>query len=240
MNSHTKLLSAVLAVGSLLLLSGCAKYNAISLPRLTSHADKSENYKNKNVILEHKVFTKQDCATYLGRKNVLKKGFQPVQLTLTNTTDRSYTYSSSTLSLQTVPTELVAKKVKFSTAGRVVGYSAAAAACAASLAAIIVCVPCSCPLWVPLIFLPSGPATLSFSAAAIIDGIKSSKENKELMVDFNTKSFPQEGTLKPYQTINGIVFVPKKLFRNDFTFTLNDDRDKTVVLHSISDPIDVK
>jgi len=67
MNKQTQLLSVVLAIGSLLLLSGCANYKAMSLPKLARHADSAENSKNKTVTLDHKVFTKANCKTYLGR-----------------------------------------------------------------------------------------------------------------------------------------------------------------------------
>lgn len=241
MNKQTKLLTAVLAVGSLLLLSGCANYKAMSLPQLAQHSDKFEK---KNVSLEYKIFTKVDCQEYLGRKKLLKKGYQPVQLTITNNTNRSYTYSASSLSLPIVPAELVAKKVKFSTAGRIIGYSAAAAgfvtlaACAFSITGALI--PAACKVGFA-IMIPSGYLATGFSLAALADGIKSGKANKELTVDFATKAFLLNGIIRPYQTINGIVFVPKKSFNTNFTFTLNDaDTNKTVVLNSRSENIDVK
>jgi len=248
MNKSTQLLSAVLAVGSLLLLSGCASYKAVPLPYLTKQTNSSVSSKNKNITLEHKVFTKADCKTYLGRKNILKKGYQPVQLALTNNTDRTYTYSTASLSLPTVQTELIAEKVKFSTAGRVLGSGAAAvgfvtcAACAIPIIGALGGVGASAGLAAILfIMAPAGFVATGFSVAALTDGIKSGKANKKLTIDFAAKAFPQEGILKPYQTINGIVFVPKKSFNNDFTFTLNDAQtNKPLVLSSNSDLLNVK
>jgi hypothetical protein len=242
-NKQTTLLTAVLAVGSLLLLSGCAKYKAMPLPKIAPE--------KKGLTLEHKVFTKQDCKTYLGRKNVLKKGFQPVQLTLTNNTDHSYTYSSSSLSLPTVPAKLVAKKVKFSTAGRILGYGAAAAGfvtLAAYAFPLFGALTAGCHLpagagyaAIPLIMVPAGTCATGFSIAAVTDGIKSGKANKKLIIDFANKEVPLSGILKPYQIMTGVIFVPKKSFNNNFTFTLNDaDTNKAVVLSSDSELVDVK
>lgn len=241
MNKQTKLLTAVLAVGSLLLLSGCAKYKAIPLTQPKVLTDK------KGLTLEHKVFTKQDCATYLGRKNVLKKGYQPIQLTITNNTDRSYTYSSSSLSLPIVPAEFVAKKVKFSSTGRIIGYSALALTSIAGI--IFVGLPAAFfmnPLGlsgegVAFVSFASFFGALGFPIAASVDGTKSHEANKELAVDFAEKAVSREGIIRPGQTLNGIVFVAKNNFKKDFTFTVNDlQNNKAVVLSSTSELINVK
>ena len=241
MNKQFKLLTAVLAVGSLLLLSGCAKYNAMTLPQLTQHSHQSEK---KNLSLEHKVFDKADCKTYLGRKNILKKGFQPVQLTIANNTDHTYIYSTTSLSLPTVPSEIVAKKVKFSSLGRFLGYSAAGSIFFAPIIPIATTIACCNHPLAGLILLGCniilGATSAGFWAIGITDGLNSHKANKELSADFADKELPFKGLLNPYQTISGIVFVPKKSFNTNFTFTLNDtDTDKAVVLSSGSN-VDVK
>jgi hypothetical protein len=236
-NKQTKLLSAVLAVGSLLLLSGCAKYNAMPLQHLVKHADSSETSETKNITLEHKVFDKADCKTYLGKKNILKKGFQPVQLTVTNNSDRSYIYSTSSLSLSTVPAEVVAKKVHFSTGGRAVGIGLAAATVAIiAVTAIVGGGSCLGEAWFWQYIFPTAllSSSVPFAAGAIVAGTKDSRANAELEADFTAKAFPREGVLRPHQTINGIVFVAKNSFKEDFTFTVNDLKtDKAVVLSSL-------
>ena len=241
MNKQTRLLSAVLAVGSLLLLSGCANYKAMTLPQLTQHSHQSEK---KNLSLEHKVFDKADCQEYLGRKNLLKKGFQPVQLTVTNNTNRNYVYSSSSLSLPTVPVEVVAKKVYYSTGGRAVGVGIAAAVGSVLAVTAIVggCGVLGASWFWHYVFPPallfSG---VPFTAGATASGIKASKANKDLKVDFVSKAFPREGILRPYQSINGIVFVQKKSFNPNFTFILNDtNSNKAVILNSVSNNITIQ
>lgn len=245
MKKYTKLFTALLAVSSLLLLAGCAHYKASRLPNLAEHTYSSETAKNKNVTLNHKVFDKADCKTYLGSKNILKKGYQPIQLTIMNNTDRTYTYSTTSLNLPTVPSKIVAQKVKFSTTGRILGYGAAGSVFFAPIIPAITFIgSCSHPLVAMiLIGYTTILATTSavFYATGITDCKKSAKANKERTVDFSDKAFPLNGTLKPYQSINGLVFVPKKSFNNNFTFTLNDaDINKALVLSSVSENINVK
>lgn len=232
MNKKTQLLSTVVAVGSLLLLAGCAHYKAKPLQHLTTTTD------SRNVTLSYKAFDKHECKKYLG-KNVLRKKYQPVQLTITNPTEHTYTYSASSFSLPTVPAELVAKKVHFSVAGRAVGYGLVAATIFVPLTVIAATFSfCIIPT---LLYIPATVGAAPFAAASIIDGVKASSANKELDIDFSTKAIQSEGVLRPGQTLNGLFFVPKKSFSNDFTFTLNGEKSgKTLVLHSMPQAVEVK
>jgi hypothetical protein len=238
-NKQFKLLTAVLAVGSLLLLAGCAKYKAMPLYQPKVLADK------KGLTLEHKVFTKQDCATYLGRKNLLKKGYQPIQLTLTNNSDRSYTYSASSLSLPIVPAEKVALKVETSTWGRFFGYglSAGALGTVSSVffhAAYGAGIFCLGPVGM-ILGATAAVGSYTCFVASIADTVKSNNSNKKLSADFAEKAVSREGIIRPYQTVNGIVFVEKNDFKKDFTFTVNDlQTNKVVVLHSHAEYVTIK
>jgi hypothetical protein len=236
MNKQTTLLTAVLAVGSLLLLAGCAKYKAMPLFQPKVLSDK------KGLTLEHKVFNQKDCQTYLGRKNLLKKGFQPIQLTVTNNTDRSYTYSSSSLSLPIVPAEKVALKVETSTWGRFFGYSLSASALGTASSAFFHAA--SVTILGPVGWILGATAAVGGATcfvASIADTVKSNKSNKKLSADFAEKALSREGILRPYQTVNSIVFVPKESFNTNFTFTLNDlQNNKAIVLHSNVEYVDVK
>jgi hypothetical protein len=253
MNKQTQLLSVVLAIGSLLLLSGCANYKAMSLPKLARHADSAENSKNKTVTLDHKVFTKANCKTYLGRKNILKKGYQPIQLVITNNTDHTYTYSASSLSLPVKPVKEVINTIKFSSRGRGLGYSAAGTVCAGAavplgITAIHCCTAaccCLCAAFGMIVFgIPTavlGITSLGFYATSIIDCRQAKKANKALSNDYATKSFPEAGTLLSGQIVDGIVFVPKAAFKDEFTFTINDrQNNNAVVLNSTSKHPNIK
>lgn len=194
---QSKLIAIMLICGSMLFLAGCADYKALPLQRI--------DYKGKKqgVTMSYRVFNKADCRKYLGR-DVLKKGYQPIQITICNNTDESYVISPSSFSLPVAPVELVAQRVHTSTVGRAVGYGAAA--------------------WLTcgLLVIP-----------AIVDGIGSAEANEQLDIDFASKTLSLDGVLRPHQVLNGIVFVAKGTFTEDFTFALmNAESKKELTLSS--------
>ncbi len=104
-----------------LFLTGCASYKASNLPALDPCCVR--NYSEiDGVHIGCKAFTKEDCLVYLDR-NVIAKGYQPIQLTFQNTTDQTYIFSSKEISIPCTNTQEVAQSVYTSTLGRVVGYS---------------------------------------------------------------------------------------------------------------------
>ncbi|HSW85975.1 MAG TPA: hypothetical protein VLG49_00585 [Rhabdochlamydiaceae bacterium] len=141
-----------------ILFSGCASYSAASLNSLSSELMLSPTYgTNNNVFVTAKAFTKADCKKYLDR-DVLKKGYQPIQLYIQNNSDKSYSFSLDRISLSCARPEEVSEKVHTSTVGRAAGYGAA-----------------SLILW-PL------------AIPAVIDGVKSSQANEALDNDFSSKA----------------------------------------------------
>ena len=183
---------------ALLLVTGCAHYKARPLPRLANTVS------DKGVYLAYRKFDKADCKTYFDR-DVIKRGFQPLQLTIINNTDITYTVSESSFSLPLVPVDAVAQEVHTSTAGRAAGYGAAALFC--------------CLFVIP----------------AIADGIGSAEANEQLDVDFSNKTLRFNGIIRPGMTLNGVVFIPKEQFSEDFTLTLFNAKDgKQLVLESIA------
>lgn len=148
----SKILLIVMCIGY---LSGCARYNAVSLSNLSS--DLIINAKSKGVGVVAKAFTKADCKRYLDR-DVISKGYQPVQVYLQNNTAKSYSFSLNRISLPHVAPEEVAEKVHTSTVGRAAGYGAGALI-----------------LW-PLVI------------PAIVDGVMSSQANESLDSDFYSKA----------------------------------------------------
>lgn len=140
---------------SLLFLTGCASYNASSL--LSQNLLMPESAQKKELAVVAKAFDQADCIRYLDR-NVLAKGYQPVQICIMNNSDKSYLFSLDKLDVTCVPAREVANKVHTSTVGRAVGYGVGALV-----------------LW-PL------------AIPAIIDGIGSAKANDALDSDFLEKA----------------------------------------------------
>ena len=107
---------AVIVLG----LSGCAGYQAASLKRLSSEfSPHAHTY--KGISFSARRFTDQDCKTYLGR-DVIKAGYQPVQITIHNNSDRTLIFSTDSVSLPCVDASVVAKEVHTSTMSRALAW----------------------------------------------------------------------------------------------------------------------
>jgi hypothetical protein len=140
----------------LLLLSGCASYKATSLSALAPQFVK-QSEELPGMVVGCKSLSQDECKTYLDR-DVIKKGYQPVELTFFNQTDKTYQFSSDLVSLPCSSPAEVASKVHTSTAGRIAGYAVGS-----------------------LIFTP-------LIIPAVVDGIRSYNANKELDIDFQSKA----------------------------------------------------
>lgn len=138
------------------LLTGCASYQAASLNSMYNE-DIARSSTKEEVMVTAKAFSKEDCARYLDR-DVLAKGYQPVQIGIFNNTSERYYFSINNITLPSAPSQEVAKTVHTSTVGRSVGYG---------IAGLI--------LW-------------PFIIPAIVDGVGSAHANQSLDNDFAAKS----------------------------------------------------
>ncbi len=124
-------------------------------------------------------------------RDVIEEGYQPVQLFIQNNTDKNYTFSLNRMTIPCARSEEVANKVHTSTVGRAVGYGAAA-----------------------LVLWP-------FAIPAIVDGMKSAKANKNLDIDFSSKT-ARDQTIAPRSHYNKLIFVPRNEYQSNFSVTLID------------------
>jgi hypothetical protein len=150
---------STLAITSVLdLFTGCASYNAISLnePSLQETL-LSTNAQTEKISIVAKRFNKTDCQRYLDR-DVISKGYQPIQLYIQNNSKSNYVFSLHRVSLNCASAEEVADKVHTSTIARAVGYGAGAIL-----------------LW-PL------------AIPAVIDGVGSANANEALDNDYYSKT----------------------------------------------------
>lgn len=109
----------VLLVPVLLLVANCAHYKGRPLRPLPS---KTDFYAQDNkVSFNYKPFTKSDCKYYLSR-NVIKKGYRPIQISIENNTDRHLSFAQNNLSVKTMPADIVAERSYFSIHKRALGY----------------------------------------------------------------------------------------------------------------------
>lgn len=185
----------------LLCLAGCAHYNARPLKKLAPSA--SPHIKERFVSVSYRLYDKNDCEKYLGRKDILKKGYQPIQFTITNNTKKTLYISNDSFSFTSTPAHVVAKKVHTDTTGRVLAYG----------------IPGMLFMW-------------PFLVPAVVDGIGSSRANAELDEDFDNKEI-EDAQIQPFSTANGVVFTPLKSFKDNFSITLTDiQSNKPIILKS--------
>ena len=112
------------------------------------------------VTLACKALSREDCKRYFDR-DIIDKGFQPVQMTIINNSDNYLLFSTQGVSLPVCSPQEVAEKCHTSTAGRATAYG---------VAGLIVW-----PLLIP----------------AVVDGVGSSQANTKLDSDFNQKGIDQ-------------------------------------------------
>ncbi len=136
------------------LFTSCARYHA---QPLTRQYLKQDRVASQPVVVNVKKFSSEDSIHFLGR-DVIQKGFQPIQITVNNNSDRFLIFAKDGVELTTATPEEVAKSVETSTVGRATGYGIAA-----------------------LIIWP-------FLIPAIVDGVKSAKANDQLMRDYLNKT----------------------------------------------------
>jgi len=147
----------ILVALSLVFLTGCASYNALPLNSMSSEViDVTKPAMRTDVTIAAKALSRSECIRYFDR-DVIEKGYLPVQLYIQNNTKNAYVFSLNRVSLSVARPEVVAAKVHTSTVGRAVGYGAGALL-----------------LW-PL------------AIPAVVDGIKSARANQALDADFDAK-----------------------------------------------------
>jgi hypothetical protein len=199
--SVSYVLSGIVLIG----LSGCAHYRAKPLRTLTTTPKAGEQF----IALDYEVFNAGDCKRYLDR-NTIVKGYQPIQVTFTNNTERHISISTKSFSFDCIHEQEVATTVHTNTVARAVSYSAAAVVCL--------------PLIVPAI---------AFGSAAVIDGVGSAEANEQLDADFAQKALRSQ-TVKPRTTVNGLIFISVDDDFDDFTLTVTDQDNHRFTLSSVA------
>ena len=141
------------------ILYGCASYKPAPLTSLQPEfAPYSETI--ENVTLACKPLSREECKRFFDR-DIIDKGYQPVQMTIVNDSSRYILFSTQGISLPVCSPQEVAEKCHTSTAGRASAYG---------VAGIFIW-----PLLVP----------------AVVDGVGSSQANTKLDRDFNEKNMEQ-------------------------------------------------
>ena len=109
-----------IAYSALILLTGCASYNASTLSMLPQETA-IQSKQDSNVLVSWKAFDKEDCKTYLDR-DVISEGYVPVQVTIRNNSNDPMYFSPTNFSTPVSSPDEVAYKVHTSTGGRIAAW----------------------------------------------------------------------------------------------------------------------
>jgi hypothetical protein len=226
--SKNSLLYLVLTI---VLLPGCAHYRTRPLKTLPVPLASEK----QSVAFAYKVFDKKDCKKYLGR-DLTKKGYQPIQLTIHNNSPRSLGFYLSAFSVRCAALREVINRAHFSTAGRVLGYGAPGVAWTTAFIWQTTTVGAASGLFL----LPALAVWSLTFVPAIVDGIASVKANKKLDADYKHKAL-RDQILYPYHILNGVIFVPYKDFNEHFSFSLTDhENNKHFTLNSLQQSTNIE
>lgn len=106
-----KKLSTVAMIALCVLFSGCATYHTSPLNSLSSEILIMSSYHEGSEVLAGAVaFNKAACKKYLGR-NIISKGYQPLQLYIQNNSDKNYIFSLNRISVPCARPEEIASKI---------------------------------------------------------------------------------------------------------------------------------
>lgn len=152
MKSNNLIMLSFLCI-AILSITGCAHYQAKPLKNLVIPTQPKE----QTVSFAYHIFSKSDCKRYLDR-DVIGKGYQPIQIAITNNTNHCFRLSTDSFSIPIVGHEEVAEKVHTSTIKRATSYGVGA-------------------LFLFPLIIP-----------AVVDGVGSYQANQELDSDFDQKS----------------------------------------------------
>jgi hypothetical protein len=221
----------------LMLTSGCAKYSAQPLKMLSTQAPSTQT---THISMSYKIYDKKDCKTYLGR-NVLKHGYQPIQISITNNSNEEILVSPKNITIPTVTTEKIITTVQSSTM-----IKAAKAWGTTGLVITGIFLSIITPGLVLLygssfktFVLAEAAWELSIGNSLLIaaptGGLRAGHANRKIARDYKQKEFCEQ-IIPPHNYINGIIFVPVKSFNNEFSIELLNTKTNARYILSTTNP----
>ncbi len=151
-----------------------------------------------NLTITAQLFTHRDCKKYFG-VDLIRKGIRPLVVRITNTSDRFYTLTPTTFSLDLVPSDAVAAMISFP----VIPFALAAGSLAVQYHYKTL----------PVI----GLVALGFR-----------HYNQKVKGDLLPNTIDPETPLKiaPYKTVTKFLFCDEAGFLSKFTVTITDEHSK--------------
>lgn len=196
-------------VSSIMVSTGCSRAQYEGKP-LESIKTKP---KVEKVSVLYKPLSKQESVKYLGR-NWQSKGYQPVQIAIENFSSNPILFSQRGISLPTTDYETIKFKLHQYAKAKVIGIGASSATCVS----------------IGLIGLMLAPATFGITGVLLPIGLggaglhatsKMLQSEVSLDQDYQNK-FLHDKQIAGNSVLEGIVFVPKKGFKDKFVIKMID------------------
>lgn len=144
------------------------------------------------VTFSYRAFTAKDCKEILKAKNLIKKGYQPIQITVTNNSDTSISISSENFTLSCLSVDEVTEVLYQMYRQRSLNLGIAG------------CFVVGFPLIIP----------------SIVRSYHADDYHNQIRKNLTEKSL--QATVLPGATASGLIFVQRKDFRSDFSLNLNN------------------
>ncbi|AXK61122.1 hypothetical protein [Candidatus Chromulinivorax destructor] len=190
-----------------------ARYKEIPLQHLQLQTDHATQ---KDFTWDYKVFNKKDCKKYLKSGSILRKGYQPIQITVKNSTSHDIIISPQDFATMYVPALHVAEKLHRNNLTRGLGFASPAIAIGLPMGALFVYAIAMTKVSsyaagniFTTLFIPALIIMSPFIITAIVQGVGAQDFNDTIDEILCNKELRKQ-TVAPGQTISGVIFIPKK------------------------------
>ncbi|MDP3788725.1 MAG: hypothetical protein Q8Q60_05425 [Candidatus Chromulinivorax sp.] len=117
-----KLAILVFSLALILPTTGYARYKSYPLRKINTINTQINSAKDESISLNYKVLKAHDCKKYFNTKTILKRGYQPVQITLTNNSKHSIALSPDNFSFRCADAQDVANSLHRNGMARGIGF----------------------------------------------------------------------------------------------------------------------
>jgi hypothetical protein len=201
-----KILSRFLMISSLLLSQVQATDTGV-----TTNVD--------TITFEYKILNKKECKRLFKTKKILKKGYQPIQITLTNHSDHAIVVSPKGLNIPTIPADTVLTALHKNGFARGVPLGLVGVAAGLPLPMAL--------LLPPVVAAVSGLCVITFFTAGIFAGVGARMYNKKITIIADLEL--QSEVVLPHTAITGIVFIKSDSLISDVTLLVKNQNSQELL-----------
>lgn len=246
----------ILFIASTIFIPGCLKIKQYHQKALTPlnpciHFKTSE----QSITLRAKQFNVVDCYRVFGERGKKlitqkhKTSIYPIQLSFTNKNNNTYILNKNNIDLKLMKYRHVAHRMQHSTILRSMGllFSGVALASLTAIGGAAAVLIGTATTFAPIVI--AGAATcvsapfmlvIGTPVSTTVNGVRSLRTNTYIKKDVKQKSLAYQVAIKPEESVDTIIFVKGKDYKEAFNITLynkNDKQDKIVLNIEINNTI---